>query len=91
MFNINENYEVDQKILKCNYMRNSPSETSTINTANSKLHVNIPREDSVISLINGCLDLKFEVIKKLKNPDLRLIVIKVWLFWIRFLSSVILD
>ena len=64
MFKLNENYEVDQRILKCDYIRYSPAEASTINTPNSQIYINIPREDSVISLLNSYLDLSFEVIKK---------------------------
>ena len=64
MFEINENYEVDQKLLKCDYIRYSPAKTSTINTPNSQIYINIPREDSVSSLLNGYLDLNFELIKK---------------------------
>ena len=64
MFKLNENYEVDRKILKCDYISYSPAETSTINTPISQIYVKIPREDSVISLINSYLDLNFEVIKK---------------------------
>ena len=64
MFKLNENYEVDRRILKCEYIRYSPAETSTINTPNSQIYINIPREDSVISLLNSYLDLNFEVIKK---------------------------
>ena len=64
MFKLNENYEVDRRILKCDYIRYSPAETSTINTPNSQVYINIPREDSVISLLNSYLDLNFEVIEK---------------------------
>ena len=64
MFKLNETYEVDQKILKCDYIRYAPAEISTINTPNSQTYINIPREDSVISLLNSYLDLNFEVIKK---------------------------
>ena len=64
MFKLNENYEVDRRILKCDYIRYSPAETSTINTPNSQIYINIPREDSVISSLNSYLDLNFEVIKK---------------------------
>ena len=79
MFKLNENYEVDRKILKCDYIRYSPAETSTINTPNSQIHINIPREDSVISLLNSYLDLSLEVIKKDDNSryangnDIRLV------------------
>ena len=64
MFKLNENYEVDRRILKSDYIRYSPAETSTINTPNSQIYINIPREDSVISLLNSYLNLNFEVIKK---------------------------
>ena len=67
MFKLNENYEVDRRILKCDYIRYSPAETSTIITPNSQIYINIPREDSVISLINIYLDLNFEIIKKADN------------------------
>ena len=79
MFKLNESYEVDRKILKCDYVRYSPAETSTINTPNSQIYINIPREDSVISLLNSYLDLNFEVVKKADNSryangnDIRLI------------------
>ena len=79
MFKLNENYEVDRKIFKCDYFRYSPAETSTINTPNSQININIPREDSVISLLNSYLDLNFEVMKKDDNSryangnDIRLV------------------
>ena len=79
MFKLNENYEVDRKILKRDYIRYSPAETSTINTPNSQIYINIPRDDSVISLLNSYLDLSFEVIKKDDNSryangnDIRLV------------------
>ena len=79
MFKLNENYEVDRRILKCDYIRYSPAETSTKNTPNSQIYINIPREDSVISLLNSYLDLRFEVIKRVDNSryadgnDIRLV------------------
>ena len=79
MFKLNENYEVDRKILKCEYIRYSPAERSTINTPNSQIHINIPRENSVSSLLNSLLDLSFEVIKRADNSryandnDIRLV------------------
>ena len=51
----------------------------TINTPNSQIYINIPREDSVISLLTSYLDLNFEVIKKVDDPrygngnDIRLV------------------
>ena len=79
MFKLNENYEVDRRILKCDYIRYSPAETSTIKTPNSQIYINIHREDSVISLLNSYLDLNFEVIKRADNSryangnDIRLV------------------
>ena len=79
MFKLNEKYEVDRRILKSDYIRCSPAETSTIKTPNSQIHMNIPREDSVISLLKIYLDLNFEVIKKADNSryangnDIRLV------------------
>ena len=67
MFQLNENYEVDRRILKCDYIRYSPAETSTINTPNSRIYINIPRKDSVIFLLNSYLDLYLEFIKKADN------------------------
>ena len=63
MFKLSENYEVDRKILKCDYIRYSPAEISTINTANSQIYINIPREDSVISLLTSCIELYFDVLR----------------------------
>ena len=79
MFKLNESYEIDRRILKCDYIRYSLAETSTINTPNGQIYINIPREDSVISLLNSYLDLSFEVIKKDDNSryvngnDIRLV------------------
>ena len=79
MFKLSENYEVDRKILKCDYIRYSPAETSTINTAKSQVYINIPREDSVISLLNSYLELNFDVLKASTNDryvdadDIRLV------------------
>ena len=67
MFKLIENYEIDRKILKCEYIRYSPSEISTINTPNSQVYINIPREDSVISLLNSYLELNFDVIQAATN------------------------
>ena len=62
MFKLNEGYEVNRGILKCGYIRYSPSEISTINTPNSQTYINIPREDSVNSVSDSRLDLNFDVL-----------------------------
>ena len=67
MSKLNEKYEINRDILKCDYIRYSPSEISTINTANSQVYINIPREDSVISLLNSYLELNFDVLHAATN------------------------
>ena len=63
MFKVSEKYEIDRKILKCDYIRYSLSEISTIKTPNSQIYVNLPREDSVISLLNSYIEINFDVLK----------------------------
>ena len=67
MFKLNENYEIDRRILKCEYIRYSPAEISTINTANSQIYIYIPREDSVISLLNSYLEINVDVLQAATN------------------------
>ena len=67
MFKLNEKYEINRDILKCDYIRYSPSEISTKNTANSQVYFNIPREDSVISLQNSYLELNFDALQAATN------------------------
>ena len=62
MFKLNGRYQIDRRIQKCDYIRYSPSENSTINTAISQIYINIPREDSLISLLKSYLDLNFDVL-----------------------------
>ena len=62
MFTLNEKYEIDRRFLKCDCIRYSPSEISTINTRNFQIYINIPREDSVISSLNSYLELNFDVL-----------------------------
>ena len=79
MFKLSEKYETNRDILKCDYIRYSPSEISTINIANSQVYINIPREDSVISLLNSYIELNFDVIRAdnsnryIDNNDIRLV------------------
>ena len=67
MFKLSEKYSINRDILKCDYIRYSPSEISTINTPNSRLYINIPREDSVISLLNSYLELNFDILHAAAN------------------------
>ena len=67
MFKLNEKYEINRDILKCEYIRYSPSDISTINTTNLQVYINIPREDSVISLLISYLELDFDVLHTVTN------------------------
>ena len=62
MFKVNEKYEINRDILKCDYIRYNPSERSTVKTANSQVYINLRREDSVISLLNIYLEINFGVL-----------------------------
>ena len=81
MFKLNEYFDIIRIILKCDYIRYPPSEISTTNTANSQLYIyiNIPREDSVISLSNSYLELNFDVLhadtnnRYVDGKDIRLV------------------
>ena len=67
MFKLKENYEVIRNLLKCDCIKYSRSEKSTIKTVNSQNYINIPSDESVISLLNSYLDLKFEVLHAATN------------------------
>ena len=67
MFKLNQKYEINRNILKCDYIRNSPSEINTINTAISQIFINVPRKDSVSSSLNSYLDQIFDVLLAAKN------------------------
>ena len=62
MFKLSDKNEIDRKILKYDYIRYSPCEISTIKSPNSQLYINIPKEDSVISLLKSYLELNFDVL-----------------------------
>ena len=67
MFKLSEKYSINRDITKCDYIRYSPSEMSTINTVNSQKYINIPREDSVISLLHSYLEINFDVLHAATN------------------------
>ena len=67
MFKLIERYQIDRRILNCDYIRYSPIEISTINTGNSQIYINIPREDSLMSLLKSYLDLNFDVLNAATN------------------------
>ena len=82
MFKLIENYEINRTILKCDYIRYSPSEISTINTANSQIYINISTEVGVISLLKSYPDLNFDVLhattknRYAEKKDIRLVNLK---------------
>ena len=67
MFKLSEKYSINKDNSKCDYIRYSPSEISTINNPNSQVYINIPKEDSVISLLNSYLELNFDVLHAATN------------------------
>ena len=67
MFKLSEKYEIIRNILKCEYIRHSSSEISTINTPNSQVYINIPRKNSVISWLNSYLEINFDVLHAATN------------------------
>ena len=67
MFTLNEKYEVDRTILNCDYIRYSPAEISTINTPNSQNYINIPRGDSVNSLLASLIRTNFNALHAATN------------------------
>ena len=67
MLKLNEKYEINRNILKCDYIRFSPSEITTINTANSQKHMNIPRGDSDVFLLKCFLDKNFDAVHAATN------------------------
>ena len=79
MFKINENYEVDRRFLKCEYIRFSPSKVSTINTPKIQIYINNPGGDSVKSLFGSLLKLNFDVLhaattnRFIDGDDIRLV------------------
>ena len=67
MFKLNEKYEVNGNIFNCDFIRYSPSEIGTINTAKSQVCIFIPIGYSVISHLCSYLDLKFVVLQAASN------------------------
>ena len=56
-----------EKISKRHHIRYAPSEINTINTATPQLYSKIPKGDSVISLLNGNLEINFDVVHAATN------------------------
>ena len=78
IFYLSEKYQIDRRILKCDFIRLSPSEISTINTPNNQIYIKIPRRDSVGSLKGSLLRSNFDVLhaatnnRYLDSDDIRL-------------------
>ena len=53
--------------MKCDHIRYSPSEISTINNPNSLKYINIAREDSVICLLNSYFESSFDVLNAVND------------------------
>ena len=62
MFKLSEKYEIDGKILKCDYIMYCPSEIRTTSTSNSQIYIDMPRKDSVIIFLNRYSELNFDVL-----------------------------
>ena len=81
MFTVTEKHSINRDNLKCDYIRYSPSEIITINTPNSQVYIDLPREDSVISLLSSYLELNFDVLqaatinRNVDGNDIRLIIL----------------
>ena len=74
MFQLNENCEIGQRLLKCEYLRFSPAETSTTKTPNSKIDIKKPRKDSVIPLLNRYLE-SLKLSKTLIIPEMVMVMV----------------
>ena len=59
--------EINRNVLKCDYRRYSPSKNSTLNTPNSQVYINLPREDSNFSLLDSYLEIIFDVLHAATN------------------------
>ena len=61
MFNLSQKHIVDRPILKCDYIRYTPPSLNLVNGENNQIFIDIPREDSAISLKDSYLELDFNV------------------------------
>ena len=90
MFKLNEKFKINRNILEYDYIRYAPFELSTINTANSQIYINVPREDSVVYLLNIYLETNFDVLHVATNnrdvdgSDIRLVIIGPIVFFSNF-------
>ena len=59
MINKSQKYAVDRPILKCDYIRYTPPSLNLVNGENNQFFIDIPREESAISLEDSYLELDF--------------------------------
>ena len=64
IFNLSQKHAVDRTILKCDYNRYTAPSLSLVNGENNQIFIDIPRDDSAISLKDSYLDLDFNVINR---------------------------
>ena len=62
MCKLSKENQIDRRNLKCDFIGYSPSKISAINTPISQIFINLPRESSVIILLNGYIELHFDVL-----------------------------
>ena len=68
MFSLKSKYVLEKPIHKNDFITYSPSSLATINNANSKISISLPRKDTYICLQLSYISLEFEV---LKNDETR--------------------
>ena len=56
-----QKYAVDRPILKCDYIRYTLPSLNIVNGENNQIFVDVPREDSAISLKDSYLEIDFNV------------------------------
>ena len=60
MLQINERYEVDRSIFKCDYIRYTPTSLNNVETPNTQTFIDIPKEDDVNFLRDSYFELDFK-------------------------------
>ena len=61
MFNLSQKYAVGRSILKFDYIRYTPPSLTLVNGKNNQVLIDIPREDSAISLKDSYVEIDFSV------------------------------
>ena len=60
-FNLKNTKKLSRELYKSDFYRYIPSSLATVNNNNNNIYINIPREDSYISLQNSYILVGFEV------------------------------